>query len=105
MVLVVSFIAFEAIAVATVLPVVVRHLGGLRLYGWAFSAFMLAQLVGIVVAGPLADRIGMPSLSNSLSRRQAYQHAALMGWSALDSDARKEMLALAAEIDILASTP
>jgi len=59
MVLVVSFIAFEAIAVATVLPVVVRHLGGIRLYGWAFSAFMLAQLVGIVVAGPLVDRIGM----------------------------------------------
>ena len=55
MVLVVSFIAFEAIAVATVLPVVVRHLGGLRLYGWTFSAFMLAQLVGIVVAGPLVD--------------------------------------------------
>ncbi len=59
MVLVVSFIAFEAIAVATVLPVVVRHLGGIRLYGWAFCAFMLAQLVGIVVAGPLVDRIGM----------------------------------------------
>jgi MFS family permease len=59
MVLVVSFIAFEAIAVATVLPVVVRHLGGIRLYGWAFSAFMLAQLVGIVVAGPLVDRAGM----------------------------------------------
>ena len=59
MVLVVSFIAFEAIAVATVLPAVVRHLGGIRLYGWAFSAFMLAQLVGIVVAGPLVDRIGM----------------------------------------------
>jgi MFS family permease len=58
-VLVVTFIAFEAIAVATVLPVVVRHLGGIRLYGWAFSAFMLAQLVGIVVAGPLVDRIGI----------------------------------------------
>ncbi len=59
MVLVVSFVAFEAIAVATVLPVVLRHLGGLRLYGWAFSAFMLAQLVGIVVAGPMVDRIGL----------------------------------------------
>src|ERR1700678_1878896 len=58
-VLVVSFIAFEAIAVATVLPVVVRHLGGLRLYGWAFSAFMLAQLIGIVLAGPVVDRIGL----------------------------------------------
>lgn len=59
MVLVVSFIAFEAIAVATMLPAVLRHLGGLRLYGWTFSAFMLAQLVGIVVAGPMVDRIGM----------------------------------------------
>lgn len=58
-VLVVSFIAFEAIAVATVLPVVLRHLGDIRLYGWAFSAFMLAQLVGIVVAGPVVDGAGM----------------------------------------------
>ena len=58
-VLVVTFIAFEAIAVATVLPVVLHHLGGLRLYGWAFSAFMLAQLVGIIVAGPMVDRVGM----------------------------------------------
>jgi MFS family permease len=68
LVLVVSFIAFEAIAVATVLPVVVRHLGGIRLYGWAFSAFMLAQLVGIVVAGPLIDRVGMlrPTLAGVL---------------------------------------
>jgi MFS family permease len=54
----VSFVAFEALAVSTVLPAVVRDLGGLKLYGWAFSAFMLTNLVGIVVAGGEADRRG-----------------------------------------------
>jgi MFS family permease len=57
-VLVVSFVAFEAIGVATAMPAVLRHLGGVRLYGWAFSAFMLAQLIGIVVSGPVVDRLG-----------------------------------------------
>src|SRR5205085_11334483 len=33
-------------------------LGGVALYGWVFSAFLLADLVGIVVAGELADRFG-----------------------------------------------
>ena len=58
-VLVVSFVAFEAIGVATAMPAVLRHLGGVRLYGWAFSAFMLAQLVGTVVSGPVLDRVGL----------------------------------------------
>jgi MFS family permease len=64
LVLAVTFVAFEALAVATVLPVVGRHLGDLRLYGWVFSAFMLASLIGIVLAGTLADRVplGRPML-------------------------------------------
>jgi MFS family permease len=53
----VTLVAFEALAIATILPVVSRHLGGLRLYGWVFSAFMLTSLIGIVVAGTLADRV------------------------------------------------
>jgi MFS family permease len=57
LVLAVTFVAFEALAVATILPVVGRHLGDLRLYGWVFSAFLLASLVGIVLAGTLADRV------------------------------------------------
>jgi MFS family permease len=63
-VLAVTFVAFEALAVATVLPVVGRHLGDLRLYGWVFSAFLLASLIGIVLAGTLADRVplGRPML-------------------------------------------
>lgn len=50
--------AFEALAVATILPATVRDLGGLSLYGWAFSAFMLTNLVGIAIAGAEADRQG-----------------------------------------------
>lgn len=50
--------AFEALAVATTLPATVRDLGGLALYGWAFSAFMLTNLVGITLAGGEADRQG-----------------------------------------------
>ncbi len=58
-VLTVTFFAFEELALATALPVVLRHLGHIRLYGWAFSAFVLGQLVSIVVAGTLTDRGGM----------------------------------------------
>jgi MFS family permease len=50
--------AFEALAVATILPATVDDLGGLGLYGWIFGAFMLANLVGIVVAGSEVDRLG-----------------------------------------------
>jgi MFS family permease len=65
LVLAVTFVAFEALAIATILPLVGRHLGDLRLYGWVFSAFMLASLIGIVVAGTLADRVplGRPMLA------------------------------------------
>ena len=58
LVLTVAFTAFEALAVATVLPVTVADIGGLALYGWTFSAFMLANLVGIVAAGGMADTRG-----------------------------------------------
>lgn len=50
--------AFENLAVATTLPVIVRELGGLALYGWAFSVFTLANLLGITLAGSAADRRG-----------------------------------------------
>ncbi len=56
--LTITVIAFEALAVATVLPVTARDLGGLSLYGWAFSAFMLANLVTVVLAAHHADRVG-----------------------------------------------
>ncbi len=56
--LTVSMAAFEALAVATILPATVREIGGLEWYGWAFTGFMLANLVGIPLAGEAADRRG-----------------------------------------------
>ncbi len=58
LVLTVTLVAFEALAVITILPVIKDDLGGLRLYGWVTSAFFLGTLVGIVVAGAEADRRG-----------------------------------------------
>ena len=50
--------AFEGMAVPTVLPAMARELGDLQLYGWAFSAFWLTNIVGITLAGADADRHG-----------------------------------------------
>ena len=58
LVLSITFVASEALAVVTVMPVVARDLGGLSLYGWVFSGFMLGSVIGIVAAGREADRRG-----------------------------------------------
>lgn len=55
---VVLLVAFEAYAVVTAMPVAARALGGLREYGLAFSLFVTAALLGIVVAGDVVDRRG-----------------------------------------------
>lgn len=55
---VVVAVAFEAIAVATAMPVAARDLDGLRAYGLAFSVFLTTSLLGMVVAGEVADRRG-----------------------------------------------
>ncbi|MFD1733533.1 MFS transporter [Deinococcus malanensis] len=57
--LVILIVAFEAMAVSTVLPRVAGQLQGLSWYGWASSAFLLASLFGAVVSGMLADRRGL----------------------------------------------
>jgi MFS family permease len=54
----VFLVAFEAMAVATAMPVAVRALEGLDLYAWAFSAFLTAALFGMVLAGEMCDRRG-----------------------------------------------
>lgn len=57
-VLSVTLVAFEALALTTVSPLIARDLGSIRLYSWIFSAFLLAQIVGTVAAGQQADRQG-----------------------------------------------
>ena len=58
LVLTVTFMAAEALAVVTIMPQVSRSLGGLHLYGWVFSSFLLGSMIGIVAAGREADRSG-----------------------------------------------
>jgi len=56
--LVVTLIAFEAMAVATAMPTAVRELDGLDYYAWTFSSFLVASVVGIVLAGARSHRRG-----------------------------------------------
>jgi MFS family permease len=49
-------IAIEGMAVATIMPAVAAELGGFDGYGWAFSAFMLMSLLGAIGSGQAADR-------------------------------------------------
>jgi MFS family permease len=55
----VTIVASEALAVGTILPIVADDLGGIDLYGWVFSGFFLGNLLGIAVAGILIDRGGL----------------------------------------------
>ncbi|HEX4033172.1 MAG TPA: MFS transporter [Solirubrobacteraceae bacterium] len=57
-ILVITVAAVEAMSVATVMPTAVRSLHGLHYYGWAFTAFFLGDIVGMVEAGRRCDRLG-----------------------------------------------
>lgn len=62
--LIVGLLLFETLGavhyliVATVMPAVLRDLGGLSLYGWAFSAAALAMIGTIPIVGAATDRWG-----------------------------------------------
>jgi MFS family permease len=57
-VLVVTLLAFEQMAVGTVMPVTARELDGLALYAWGFSATLIASVLALVLAGGWSDRSG-----------------------------------------------
>jgi MFS family permease len=59
LVLTITLVAAEALAVSTAMPIVARELGGLELYGLVFSSFIASSLVGIVFAGLLIDQRGV----------------------------------------------
>lgn len=61
MVALVLLIAFEAMAVATAMPVAARELDGLALYAWSFTGFLIASLFATAVTGEVCDRIGPAS--------------------------------------------
>jgi len=50
--------AVQILVVTTVMPAVLADLGGLNLYGWAFSAAGLATVMAIPLTGTAVDRFG-----------------------------------------------
>ncbi|HSW04795.1 MFS transporter [Aquabacterium sp.] len=54
----ISILAFEQLAVATVMPVVAAALEGATLYAAAFGVALAAGIVGMVLAGRWSDRAG-----------------------------------------------
>ncbi len=54
----IAFVAFEAMAVTTVMPTLAADLHGLDLYALSFAAPMASGVVGMVAAGRWSDRSG-----------------------------------------------
>ena len=54
----IAFVAFEAMAVTTVMPSVARDLDGFALYALSFAAPLASGVVGMVGAGMWSDRTG-----------------------------------------------
>lgn len=50
--------ASEVYGTLTAMPVAAKELGQVELYAWTFTAFILAQVMAIVLAGKLTDRRG-----------------------------------------------
>ncbi len=47
--------ALDALVMGAAMPSIVAHLGGLHLYSWAFSAYLLSRAVSLPVFGKLCD--------------------------------------------------
>ncbi len=51
-------VAIEATIIATAMPSIVASLGGMELYAWVFSGFLLMQVLTVPLYGKLADLFG-----------------------------------------------
>ena len=77
-----AMVALEATIVSTAMPQIVAQLGGLRLYAWVFSAFLLTQTAMTVVFGKLADVYGRrPMMFVSIAIFAAGSVLAGFAWS------------------------
>ena len=56
--IVITLIAFEAMAVSAALPTAARAVHGLSAFGWAYTGFLVANVVGMVLSGQLSDSSG-----------------------------------------------
>ena len=53
-----ALVAMEALIVVTILPAIERDIGGLALYGWTFTSYVLASIGAVPIAGRITDRLG-----------------------------------------------
>ena len=51
-------VSLDAAVVATAMPTVIGQIGGIGLYAWVFSAYLLASTVTVPIYGKLADLYG-----------------------------------------------
>jgi EmrB/QacA subfamily drug resistance transporter len=51
-------VALDASVVSTAMPTVIGQIGGISLYGWVFSAYLLTSTVTVPIYGKLADLYG-----------------------------------------------
>lgn len=58
-ILAVTTVAFEGLAITTIAPNLARNLHALHLYGWIFSSFLLAQIVGTMIIGQRINKNGV----------------------------------------------
>lgn len=58
-ILAVTTVAFEGLAITTIAPELAQQLNGIHLYGWIFSAFLLLQILGTMVIGQQIGKIGV----------------------------------------------
>ena len=58
LVLVTALASFESTVVSTAMPTIIGDLGGLPLYSWVFSIYLLTSTVTMPVYGRLADIYG-----------------------------------------------
>ncbi|KQN97737.1 MFS transporter [Paenibacillus sp. Leaf72] len=51
-------VGFEGLSVTTIAPSIAGDLNGIDLFGWIFSTYLLAQIIGTLVVGRIIDRKG-----------------------------------------------
>src|SRR5215468_4537597 len=51
-------VALDTSVVSTALPTVIGQIGGIQLYAWVFSAYLLTSTVTVPIYGKLADLFG-----------------------------------------------
>ncbi len=75
-------VAIEATIVSTAMPRIAAELGGLDIYAWVFSAFLLSQTAMTVVFGKLADIYGRkPVIVVGIAIFMLFSALAGLAWS------------------------